>query len=77
MWSFLQFFQAGSYPGHLAPMPSRGQKARLFFWATLADVNTDFRVQVKKFFEKKKKNYILKTVYSKHSIVFLKKKIFF
>ena len=25
-----------------------------FFWATLADVNTDFRVQVKKFFEKKK-----------------------
>ena len=39
-------------------------------------MNTDFRVQVKKFFEKKKKNYILKTVYSKHSIGFFLKKFF-
>ena len=51
-------------------------KQLVFFLGNFGRCEHSFRVQVKKFFEKKKKNYNLKTVYDKHSIDFFKKKIF-
>ena len=45
-------------------------KQLVFFLGNFGRCEHSFRVQVKKFFEKKKKNYNLKTVYDKHSIDF-------
>ena len=59
-----------------ASVPQSEVKQLVFFLGNFGRCEHRFSSTSKKVFWKKKKNYILKTVYSKHSIVFLKKKIF-